>query len=184
MKKVILFNMITLDGFFSGPAGEIDWHQVDDEFNTFAIGQLEASGGLIFGRVTYQLMAGYWPTPMAVQTDPEVAEKMNSITKFVVSRRLKTADWNNTRVINQDLLAEITRLKQQDCGDLLVLGSANLAASLMRENLIDEYRLMVNPIILGSGIPMFAEVHQPLTIKWIYTRSFHNGNVLLTYAPI
>src|SRR5215208_1487069 len=103
MRKIILFNMVTVDGFIAGPKGNIDWHQVDDEFNEFALEQGQSAGGLIFGRVTYQLMANYWPTPAAVQDDPQVAAMMNAIPKIVVSRTLETAEWNNTRLLKGNL---------------------------------------------------------------------------------
>ena len=104
MRKVILFNMVTLDGFFEGPNREINWHHVDEEFNEFAIDQLDSADGLLFGRVTYEMMASYWPTPAARTNDPIVAGKMNALPKFVFSRTLKKAEWNNTKLVkeNQD----------------------------------------------------------------------------------
>jgi dihydrofolate reductase len=183
MRKIILFNLVTLDGFFAGPNGEIDWHAVDEEFNTFAIEQLNTTGGLIFGRVTYQMMASYWPTPPALQDDPIVADKMNTLPKIVVSRTLETAEWNKTRLVKTKLAEELLKLKQQPGGDLFVFGSANLAATLIQHDLIDEYRLIVNPVILGSGIPLFKGIRQPLHLKWVQTKPFRNGNVLLVYQP-
>ena len=109
MRKVVLFNMVTLDGFFAGPEGEIDWHHVDQEFNEFAIEQLNTAGSLIFGRLTYQLMSSYWPTPAAKNDDPIVAEMMNQIPKYVFSRTLVTADWENTRLVKEDPSAEIPK---------------------------------------------------------------------------
>lgn len=181
MRKIILFNMITLDGFFAGPQGEIDWHQVDEEFNRFAIEQTGAAGGLIFGRATYELMASYWPTSAALADDPQVAEIMNSKPKFVVSRTLKQPAWQNTRLISANLAEEMHQLKQQAGNDLFVFGSANLAAGLINHGLIDEFRLMVNPVLLGSGRPLFQNLSQPQSLKFISSRPFQNGNVLLTY---
>ena len=183
MRKVILFNMVTLDGFFSGPEGEIDWHNVDQEFNEFAIAQLDTAGGLIFGRVTYELMANYWPTPLAIEDDPVVAAKMNSISKYVFSRSLRSADWENTQLIHRDAGDEIPNLKQQPGGDLFIFGSANLASSLTRQGLIDEYRLMLNPLVLGDGRPLFEGLDERLSLKLIKTKVFASGNVLLTYQP-
>jgi dihydrofolate reductase len=184
MRKLILFNMVTLDGFFAGPNGEIDWHRVDDEFNEFAIAQLNNAGCLIFGRITYQLMAQYWPTAMALQDDPIVANLMNTIPKIAVSRSLQTADWNNTRLITTNLVAEMMALKQQPGRDLFVFGSANLASTLIHSGLIDEYRLIVNPVILGSGIPLFHGNDQPLQLNLLNVKPFRNGNVLLTYGLV
>jgi dihydrofolate reductase len=183
MRKIILFNMVTLDGFFAGPDGNIDWHRTDDEFNRFAIDQTGAAGGLIFGRVTYELMASYWPTQSALADDPQVTEIMNSKPKFVVSRTLEQATWQNTRLIRSNLVSEMQQLKQQPGGDLFVFGSAKLAATLIEHGLIDEYRLIIAPLVLGSGMPCFPGIHAPLTLKLISSRIFQNGNVLLTYQP-
>jgi dihydrofolate reductase len=183
MGKVIVFNMVTVDGYIAGPNGEIDWHRVDDEFNDFAIDQLSSAEGLIFGRVTYQLMASYWPTPSALADDPIVAGKMNAIPKLVFSRTLQMADWQNTRLVKTDAAAEISRLKQLPGGDQYVFGSANLARTLIQNGLVDEYRLIVNPVVLGSGLPLFQGVKDPLHLKLANSRTFRNGNVLLYYQP-
>jgi len=184
MRKVILFNMMTLDGFFSGPNGEIDWHNVDDEFNEFAIDQLNTADGLIFGRVTYLGMASYWTTPDAIKDDPIIAGKMNSISKIVVSRTLEMAGWNNTRLVKENAAGEIGKLRQQSGKDWYIFGSANLAASLGQLGLIDEYRVIVNPVILGSGVPLFSGMREPLHLKLDNSRSFRSGNVLLYYQPV
>src|SRR5512135_276543 len=141
MSKIIMFNMVTLDGFFAGPNEEIDWHHVDDEFNEFAIAQLNSAGGLLFGRVTYDVMASYWPTDMAKTDDPIVANKMNTLPKIVFSRTLKKADWNNTRLVKGDVAEEVARLKRQSGQDWLLFGSADLASTLTHFGLIDEYRI-------------------------------------------
>lgn len=181
MRKVILFNMISLDGFFVDPNGGLEWHHVDEEFNDFAIEQLDGSGGLIFGRVTYEMMAEFWPSEYALRTDPDVARRMNAIAKIVASRRLESAGWINTRLVKTDISAEIYRLKQQEGGDLFVFGSANLAATLLRDKVIDEIRLIVNPVVLGGGRPLFEGLERPLELRLKRTRVFGNGNVLLVY---
>ena len=184
MRKLIMFNLITLDGYFEGRnKWDIGWHQVDEEFNQFSIQQLDHAGGLIFGRVTYEGMASYWPTPTAVEDDPIVAGKMNSILKFVFSKTLDKAEWNNTRLIKGDAVEELTKLKGQPGNDLLLFGSADLASTFTRHNLIDEYRFIVNPIVLGSGSPIFKENGDTLKLKLLNTKTFRNGNVLLSYSP-
>ena len=183
MRKLFSFNMVTLDGFFEGPQHEIDWHNVDGEFNEFAIEQLGTIEVILFGRVTYQMMASYWPTPSAIADDPIVAGQMNRVPKIVVSRTLDKAEWNNTRLIKDHLAEEIKALKQQPGKDLALFGSANLMATLMQLDLIDEHRLMVNPIILGSGVPLFKKASDRLGLKLVKTRGFGNGNVLLCYQP-
>ncbi len=180
MRKVFLFNMMTLDGFFEGPNHDINWHNVDEEFNDFAIAQLNEIGTLLFGRVTYQLMASYWPTQSAIESDPVVAEKMNSIPKIVFSRTLENVEWNS-RLVKENAPEEITQLKQQPGKDIAIFGSADLAASLIPVGVIDEFRIMLNPVVLGSGTPLFKN---RLHLNLLKTKTFHNGNVLLYYKPL
>ncbi len=182
MAKIIAFDMITLDGYFAGPQGEIDWHNVDEEFNEFAIRQLDKFGTLLFGRVTYEFMAGYWPTSAALQDDPVVAGKMNTIPKIVFSKTLEKADWKNTSLVKGDLGQEVRRLQQQAGKDAAIFGSGKLTNALANLGLVDEYRLMVNPVALGQGIPLFQGLHDPLRLKLISSRNFQNGNVLLVYG--
>jgi dihydrofolate reductase len=183
MRKLFSFNMITLDGFFEGPNQDISWHNVDEEFNDFAIEQSRTGDTLVFGRVTYQLMASYWPTPDAIKNDPIVADYMNRVSKIVVSRTLEKAEWNNTRLIKDHVAEEITKLKQQPGRDIAVFGSANLLSTLMQLDLVDEHRIMVNPVILGNGNPLFIKAKDKQNLKLIKTRMFGNGNVLLCYQP-
>ncbi len=183
MRKLILFNMMTLDGFFAGPHGEIDWHSVDEEFNDFAIEQLDTAGGLIFGRITYQLMASYWPTPEALADDQAVAARMNDIPKTVFSKALEGVDWRNTRLVKGDAVVEAKRLKEQPGKNLFIFGSADLAATFTRSGLIDEYRVIISPVVLGAGQPLFKNVDHRLNLQLLNARTFLNGNVLLYYAP-
>jgi dihydrofolate reductase len=185
MRTLYLFDMVTLDGFFEGPAkGELDWHNVDAEFNEFSIDQLNATDLLLFGRVTYEGMASYWPTPAAIKNDPVVAGKMNSLPKIVVSRTLEKADWNNTRLIKSNIVEEILKLKSQPGKDIAIFGSADLASAFTRHGLIDEYRIMVNPIILGKGTPLFRGISDKFKLKLLKARTFKSGNVLLCYQPV
>ncbi len=129
MRKAILFMMVTLDGFFEGPKGELDWHNVDEEFNEFAKDQLNSVDFLLFGRRTYELMANYWPTPSATRDDPIIAEKMNAMPKIVFSRTLEKVGWNNSRLIKENIAEEISSLKRRPGKDLIVFGSSDLAVS-------------------------------------------------------
>jgi dihydrofolate reductase len=181
MRKLYLFDMITLDGFFEGPNREIEWHNVDEEFNDFAIEQLGSTDILLFGRVTYELMAGYWPTATAIKNDPTIAGRMNSISKIVFSKTLQQADWHNTRLIRENPAGEISILKQQPGKDIAIFGSAELATGLRELDLIDEYRIMVNPVVLGSGKPLFKGIHDKLKLRLLKTKTFGSGNVLLYY---
>ena len=181
MRKLFSFNMMSLDGFFEGTSKwELSWHNVDSEFNEFAIAQLNEIGMLLFGRITYEGMAGYWSSPDATKDDPDVAGLMNRIPKIVFSKTLNKADWNNTRLVKDHAADEILKLKKQSEKDLAVFGSANLMSALMRADLIDEHRVMVNPVVLGSGTPLF-QTKDKLNLKLLKTRVFGNGNVLLTY---
>ena len=189
MRKVFLFNMITLDGFFEGPNQDISWHHVDDEFNEFAIEQLNEIGTLLFGRVTYQGMASYWPTEFAIRDDPIVAGLMNSLPKVVFSKTLDKAEWNNSRLVKENIAEEILKLKQEPGKDIAIFGSSDLAVTLADaaqssgSGLIDEYRVIVNPVFLGQGTPLLKGIKAKLNLKLLKTRIFKSGNVLLTYVP-
>ncbi len=174
---------MTLDGFFEGQNQSIEWHNVDDEFNKFAIEQLDTTDCLLFGRTTYELMSGYWPTQESRTDDPIVAGKMNSLSKIVVSKTLQNAEWENTRLISKDILEEITKLKNESGKNIFIFGSAELAAYLRDNNLIDEYRIMINPVLLGSGKPLFLHLHEKLNLKLINSKVFKSGNIILYYEP-
>lgn len=176
--------MVTLDGFFEGPNKEIDWHNVDEEFNEYAIDLLNSVDILLFGRVTYELMASYWPTPSATTNDPIVAEKMNSLPKIVFSTTLHKADWNNTRLVKERIAEEILKLKLQSGKDMVIFGSGSIVSTFTQLGLIDEYRIIVNPVVLGNGNPLFKGIHDKLNLKLLRTKTFSSGNVLLCYQPI
>lgn len=183
MRKLIFFNMMTLDGFFEGPKASLEWHQTDEEFQEFAIQQLKEAELLLFGRKTYEMMAGFWPSKVALDTDPDTADLMNTIPKVVFSRTIPEAGWNNTTLVTSSRAAEITRLKGLPGKNMFLFGSASLAAELIQHGLVDEFRIMLNPVVLGRGEPLFKEVRHPMQLKLVKTRTFTNGNVLLYYTP-
>lgn len=183
MRKIIFQMMISLDGYFEGPGREIDWHNVDDEFNEYAAELLNSVNTLLFGRVTYELMAGYWPSRDAVENDPVIAAKMNSLQKIVFSNTLKEVSWNNTRLVSGNITDEIIKLKQNYDKPVAILGSSDLAVELARNGLIDEFRIMINPVILGEGKPLLAGINARIRLKLTKTRVFKSGNVLLYYRP-
>ena len=176
--------MVSLDGFFEGPNHEIDWHNVNAEFNEFAIEQTQGAGVLLFGRKTYELMAGYWPSESAKKNDPVVAELMNRALKVVFSKTLKDAEWNNTRLATTSAVEEVKKLKREPGRDLAIYGSNQLSVSLVQAGLIDEFRIMVNPVILDGGNLLFKGIKDRLNLKLLRTRTFKSGNVLLCYQPI
>jgi dihydrofolate reductase len=185
MRKIIAFNLVTIDGFFAGPNGEIDWHNYDDEMGMYSIEQMKSLGGLIFGRTTYELMASYWPTSEGVKSEPVVAGIMNNIPKVVFSKTLKEVKdgpvWKNVMVFHEIKKEEIIKLKEQKGKDIAIFGSGTIIQQFMKLGLIDEYRLVVNPLILGNGKPLFKDITEKL--KLIGTKVFKNGNVLLFYKP-
>lgn len=183
MRKVIFFILTSLDGFFEGPERDINWHNVDEEFNEFAIQQTGEFGALLFGRVTYELMASYWPTDVAKRNDPIIAGLMNSLPKIVFSKTLEKAGWDNTKLVKDNFVEEVLRLKQQPGKDIAIFGSSDLAVTFMEHDLIDEYRIMVNPIVLGNGKPLFQGIKSKLNLKLLKTRTFNSGNILLYYEP-
>jgi dihydrofolate reductase len=182
MRKAIIFVMTSLDGYFEGSNGDLSWHNVDAEFNDFAAEQLDEADILLFGRKTYELMAGYWPSDTAVTNDPIIAGMMNSKPKIVFSKSMDKAEWNNTRLLS-DVGAGILELKEQPGKDLLILGSANLAVSLIEQKLIDEFRIMVNPVVLGDGAILFDGIKDRHKLKLLNIITFKSGNVLLNYTP-
>ncbi len=178
MGKLYAFNMMTMDGFFEGPDHDISWHNTDEEFGNFANEQLNQTGMLIFGRKTYELMFSYWPD---AKDDPVTARFMNSLPKLVFSRTLKSAKWDNTSLETEFNAEKIKKLKSSHPGDIAIFGSANLLSTVMKRGVLDEYRLMLNPVILGRGVPLFQGIDPLLKKELVSTRSFTNGNVLLTY---
>ena len=189
MRKVVFFMMTTVNGLYErGPWTEdpnsIDWHNTDEEFETFATDQLGEADTVLYGRVTFEGMATYWPTPEAIASDPGVAEKMNSLEKVVFSRTLTdVSGWANSRLADPNPAAEIARLKSEPGRDILLLGSSDLCTELAALGLIDEYRLMLSPILIGKGKPVLQGLGPDVKLKLLDTRVFGNGNVLLSYAP-
>lgn len=176
--------LVSLDGYFEGPDGELDWHRADREFNDYAIDMLNTVDTLLFGRVTYELMASYWPTETVFSDDPVVAGKMNTLPKIIFSHTLGAVNWKNSRLVKGDAMEEICRQKQQQGKDMLLIGSDRLAQSCMQAGLIDEYRIMVSPVVLGTGNTLFSGIATRQTLQLNRTRRFDSGMVLLYYQPI
>ena len=188
MRKLVVFNLVSVDGLFAGPKGEIDWHNYDDEMGTHSVEQLKSLGALIFGKTTYELMASYWPTPDGVNSEPVVAGIMNTIPKIVFSETLKEVEdgplWKNVTVFHEIKPEEIIKMKEQEGGDIAIFGSGTIVQQFTDLGLIDEYRLIVNPVILGNGKPLFTGMKNKLNLKLLTTRVFKNGNVLLCYQSL
>lgn len=185
MRKLFAFNFTTLNGYYKGIDEDISWHRHGAEEAAFAAESMKSDGGiLLFGRVTYEHMAGYWPTSDARRNDPDVASGMNRSEKIVFSNTLKKADWNNTTVISGDIATHVKQLKQTKGKDLTILGSGSIVSLLAGHGLIDRYQIMVDPVVLGGGTSLFDGITGKLDLKLISTRTFNSGVVLLNYEPM
>jgi len=151
MRKLTVFNLMTMDGYLAGDGVDISRHRVDEEFQQLANAASNSGNTLLFGRVTYELIAGFWPTPEAIKTDPIVAAGMNNAEKIAFSSTLTKADWNNTRLVKDGMLDEVRRLKQGTGKDLTILGSGSIVAQLAETGLIDEYQVLLNPVVSAKG---------------------------------
>ncbi|HEX7070688.1 MAG TPA: dihydrofolate reductase family protein [Rhodothermales bacterium] len=181
MGRLIMWNLITLDGCFEGPEKwSLDFHDTawGDELQDYSMEQLESASMIVFGRVTYEGMANYWPTAKG-----RIAEFMNSIPKVVFSNTVHRADWNNTRIIGGNATDEVPRLKSEASKDLLLFGSAALAADLMRAGQIDEYRLCLAPIVLGNGRPLFKPSSDSTRMRLLEALPLQTGGIILRYEP-
>jgi dihydrofolate reductase len=189
MAKILVFNSVSLDGYFTDANNDMSWAHADPndaEWNAFvgenASGGAAGGGAMLYGRITYEQMASFWPTPQAMKMMPEVAKAMNEMTKIVFSRSMKKAEWINTKLVKGDLVTEVRKLKKGD-QDLVIMGSGTIVSQLTQAHLIDDYQLVVVPIVLGKGRTMFEGVKDRLTLKRTKTRNFKNGNVVLSYEP-
>jgi dihydrofolate reductase len=181
--KLIMWNLMTLDGFVEGPGRDISWHHDvwGSELEQLSIEQLNNCGALLFGRVTYELMANYWPT--ATAEAGEIADIMNRIPKFVFSRTLTRSDWNNVTFFSGDVAKIVTNLKRETEKDIYLFGSADLAANLIPHGVFDEIRIGLSPHILGSGTPLFKPGDRRQRLKLLEARPFSTGITILRYQP-
>lgn len=186
MRKVILSVMVSLDGFIEGPNKEIDWHVWDKEMDQFMGRFFDRIDTILLGRKTYELLVGYWPSASEPTDDPVITERMNNLPKIVFSKTLEKVEWN-ARLVKENIAEEILQLKQQSGKDMVIFGGANLASTFMQHNLIDEYQIIVNPVVLGGGKPLFhpdsLREEGKCDFKFLKVTAFHCGNVILSYEP-
>ena len=186
MRKLVLFMHVSLDGFAADSNNGLDWVSYDSELQQYADGIVSTVGSPVYGRVTYELMAGYWPkvldNPDAGEHSKAHAQWVDKATKIVFSRTMKKADWNNTIVINGNIAGEINKLKQQPGKDLVIFGSPGLSHSFMELDLIDEYQLTLNPVLLGSGKPIFEKIKNKTNLKLVKATTLKSGVVGLHYV--
>ncbi len=183
MRKLSVFNNVSLDGFFCDASGDMSWaHNDDAEWRAFTNENASGDSELLFGRVTYEMMVAFWPTAQAKQIMPVVAERMNSARKVVFSKSLSKAEWQNTRLLKGDLASEVEKLKEESGPSLVMMGSGSIVSQLSALGLIDEYQLAVHPLALGAGRTLFETLKKPVNLELQKTRSFENGNVVSWYA--
>jgi dihydrofolate reductase len=193
MSKLFLHMMTSLDGYIEGPNKELDWHFVDEEYEAYSVEMLRSIDGIVLGRSVYELFATFWPAaldnpasapnPAKPELHLEAAALLHSLPKYVVSTTLKMAQWNNSSIIAGDLAADILRRKSKSVKGIALFGGARLAASMMKLGLIDEYRLIVNPVLLGGGTPLFDNKITKTILELVGTHIFRSGAVLLKYVP-
>ena len=178
-----VFESISLDGFFTGANGDLSWaHGNEDaEWSAWVAGNAQGGGALLLGRITHDMMVKWWPTDAAKQAMPKVAEGMNRMTKYVFSRSLKESGWENTTILSGDLATEVKKLKTMDGPGITILGSGQIVAQLTSAGLIDSYQLVILPVAIGKGRPLFEGVNKQVGLRLKDSRTFKNGNVVLGY---
>lgn len=185
-RHLTAFLQISLDGYYADAKGDMSFaHKPpdDSEWNEFVAGNARNGGMLLFGRITYEMMAAWWPTPMAAQAMPEVAARMNALPKVVFSRTLRAAGWSNTTLVRDDLPGAVRRLKEEPGPDMAILGSGSIVTQLAAAGLLDTLQLVTNPVALGGGKAAFAALPHPLGFRLTKSRVFANGSVVSWYAP-
>jgi dihydrofolate reductase len=184
MPHLMSFISLSLDGCYADARSDMSWaHTQDPEQAEFTANNAKGGGALVFGRVTYEMMASFWPSPAAAEMMPDVAAQMNSLPKIVFSRTMKSADWNNTRVVDADLVGELRRLKSEKGPDMAILGSGSIVAQAATAGLLDELQVMLVPVTLGGGKRLFDGMPRGLSWKREEVRQFSNGNVFIRYRP-
>jgi dihydrofolate reductase len=187
MRRLVVSEFLTLDGVMEDPGGAEDFKYggwsldyFNEEYLKFKYDELLGSGAMLLGRITYEIFADAWPS----RSDPNgFADCMNSMPKYVVSTSLKKLDWQNSHLIKANVAAEVRKLKLQEGKDILVAGSGELVRTLMQHNLVDEYRLMIHPIVLGTGKRLFPDVDGMRALKLVEAKTFSSGIVVFIYHP-
>lgn len=190
MRRLLMLMSISLDGFFEGRNHDISWHNVDEEFNKFALDQLRETDTILFGRRTYQLFEDSWPkaadNPTTSKDNLEIAHLINNMNKIVFSKTFQRVEekknWKNVKLIREVNPEEINRWKQQRGKDLAV-GGNNLAVSLAQNGLVDEFQIMVNPVVLGNGTPLFKGIEERLNLRLVRVRMLSQGMFYFPTSP-
>lgn len=188
MRQLVLFMHVSLDGFVASPNGEMDWIKLDDNVFEYAGKQTDISDTALYGRKTYEMMEDYWPTaadqPKASKHDKQYAEWYNKVAKIVVSKTMEGEHLPNTSVISHNITAEVIKLKEAAGKDIVIFGSPSVAHLLMEENLINDYWIFVNPVLIGSGILLFNNIKHRISLRLTEHKVFESGVVCLHYKTI
>jgi dihydrofolate reductase len=184
MGTLTAYNFLTLNGFFKGIEEDISWHAHGGEEEQYSVESLQGGGVLLFGHKTYDMMASFWPTPLAEQQFPDVAAGMNQAEKIVFSRKPFTPEWKNARAISGDILKEVARFKEQSGKNMTILGSGTIISLFAEHGLIDEYQFMIDPVAIPNGTPVFAGITKKIELDLIDSKVFKSGVVLLSYRPV
>jgi len=186
MRRLIVSNLVSVDGFFEGPNQELDWFMPNEEFFDYVRILLNNASTILFGRITYQQMAGYWPTSAAEEQDPTITHKMNSLSKIVFSKTLSSVEWNNSILIKENITEEIQKLKESIRPwekDMVIFGSGTIVSAFADAGLIDEYRIILNPVLIGGGNLLFKNLSTKQDLELIRTKTLSNGIIILYYHP-
>lgn len=184
MRKLSSFLFLSLDGYYKDAEGGIGWHTHGEEEAAFSRQNLERDNILLFGRTTYEMMAGFWPTAMGKQADAVVAAGMTRAEKIVFSNTMQVADWENTRVMSGDIISQMRQLKETPGKDMTILGSGSMVNQFMEARLIDELQLMIDPVAIGAGTGPFEGLDKSVNFKLANSKIFSSGTVLLTYRIV
>jgi dihydrofolate reductase len=188
MRKIVAFLHMSLDGMVAAPDGGLDWVAYDNELAQFGSEVSNSAGATLYGRVTYQLMESYWPTvpanPNSTPGELRHAEWLENIHKVVVSTTLDEVTWNNTTLIQENVVEELTKLKEQPGKDIVIFGSPRLTHYLTQQDMVDEWRLTVSPVVVGEGTPLFNGVHDKIALKLLDSRTLASGVLILHYQTV
>ncbi|RAJ08810.1 dihydrofolate reductase [Chitinophaga skermanii] len=184
MATLTSFTFITLNGFYKDLHNDISWHQHDAEGAALSERSLQANNMLLFGRKTYDMMYSFWPTPQAEQAMPAVAKGMNEAAKIVFSNDLKKADWQNTRVVSDDIVAQVAALKKTATKNMTILGSGSIVSLFASHGLMDGFQIMVDPVVISAGTSLFENIQRTLPLRLINSQVMKNGALLLNYEPV
>ncbi len=180
MRKIIVLSYLSLDGF-TGSNGDANWIVWDDSVNEYYKETQRTTDTVLFGHASFDALKNYWSTPKASAEDPEMIEYINQTKKIVFSKTLKKTDWNNSTVLREIVPGEIEKLKKESGKDILIIGSGSVVSQMANAGLIDEYRFIIIPVVLGDGKPYFQKLEDKLNLKLLETKRFDCGNTLLHY---